>query len=277
MSRPWRFLLSPPGSGPWNMAFDEALVQSVQEGDLPIFRLYSWDPHTLSLGRFQKAELDLAPEGLTRTQMPVVRRMTGGGALYHGEDFTYSLACTQEDLGELNVKQSFRLLCTFLVETWREMGWEAGFALDLDPKALDLGVKTPVCFAGREEYDILVRSSKSHLFQKLGGNAQKRLRHVIFQHGSVPIRQDWERLSQCLTPKARPLELPSTDLASLGWDGVPLDVFTQFKKHFFKALNRNSVPWEPGESFIHEVQRLETHKYRDSQWTFEGRENNEGW
>ncbi len=275
MPRTWRFLLSPPASGPRNMAIDEALVQSVQAGGLPIFRLYSWDPHTLSLGRFQKASEDLDPEGLVHTQMPVVRRMTGGGALYHGEDFTYSLACTQEDLGELNVKQSFRLLCTFLVETWRGMGWDAGFALDLDPQALDLGVKTPVCFAGREEYDILVRSSKTQFFQKLGGNAQKRLRQVIFQHGSVPIRQDWERLRPCLTPKARPLELPSTDLASLGWQGSSSDVFTQFKQNFFKALNRNYVPWEPGEGFIHEVHRLETHKYRDHPWTFEGKENND--
>lgn len=258
------------------MAFDEAMVASVANGGSPIFRLYSWEPFTLSLGRFQKAREDLDPAGLQMVKMPLVRRMTGGGALYHGADFTYSLACTQEDLGNLTVKESFRLLCGFLVDTWKALGWEAGFARDLDAGAPDLGVKTPVCFAGREELDILVRTDTSQPWKKLGGNAQKRLRHlgkeVIFQHGSVPIKNDWPRLNACLQPQARPQGEPSSDLTSLGWSGDRSQVESLFGEGFFRNLGVQGVNWEPDEGFLSETRRLASIKYENGSWTMDGLE-----
>lgn len=269
---PWRLYLSGPGNGAWNMAVDEALVQSVQAGEPPVLRLYSWDPHTLSLGRFQNAPQDLDQDGLEKQGLPVVRRMTGGGALYHGEDFTYSLACRQSDIGDLSVKESFRKLCSFLVETWRSLGYQAGFAVDLDPDAGDLGVRTPVCFAGREEFDILVKHPGQPLWQKLGGNAQRRLHATIFQHGSVPIRNDWERLRSGLQDHAKPLGEPSTDLRSLGWAGDRKEVDNLYIEHFSRILGVTLVPWEPEEGFLAAAGKLFTEKYTAAAWTFGGRE-----
>lgn len=258
------------------MAFDEAMVKDVARGGSPIFRLYSWDPFTLSLGRFQKAREDLDTWGVQEMNMPLVRRMTGGGALYHGEDFTYSLACTQEDLGNLTVKESFRLLCSFLVDTWKDLGWEAGFARDIDAGAPDLGVKTPVCFAGREELDVLVRTGSSQSWKKLGGNAQKRLRHqgreLIFQHGSVPIRNDWKRLNACLQPSAKPVGEPSADLVSLGWTNPRSTVEDRFRHHFLRNLDIQAVNWEPEGSFLSDVRHLASIKYLNGSWTLDGLE-----
>jgi len=173
----------PPADGPTNMAIDEALLLSFEPGvSSPILRLYGWDPPALSVGRFQDVTATVDVTACRCYNVPVVRRVTGGGAIYHADELTYSIVCTPEQIPpSTSVKDSFRVLTGFLLHFYSDLGLEACYAADVCGSGEPLGVRTPFCFAGRESFDILIDG------RKIGGNAQRRNRTVIFQHGSIPI------------------------------------------------------------------------------------------
>jgi lipoate-protein ligase A len=180
----WRLIITPPLPGAENMAIDEALLRSFDPAtSLPLLRLYGWDPPALSLGRFQKAAEVLDLEHCRADGVPVVRRVTGGGVIYHADEMTYSLVCSPAQIPPAaSIKDSFRVLTSFLLSFYRSLGIDAAYALDTAPEGSRLGERTPFCFAGKESFDILANG------RKIGGNAQRRLKGVIFQHGSIPLQ-----------------------------------------------------------------------------------------
>lgn len=180
---PWRLIDNGLSNGRRNMAVDQALLSCFDPHcSRPVLRLYGWAPPAISLGRFQipGEVLDLAK--CAAAGVPVVRRITGGGALYHAEELTYALVCASPHLpGAASVKESFRLLTRFLLRFYALLGLDACYAVDHFPAGTRLGERTPCCFAGKESYDIMIEG------RKIGGNAQRRLKEVIFQHGSIPL------------------------------------------------------------------------------------------
>jgi lipoate-protein ligase A len=179
----WRIIDTGPLSGAENMAIDEALLRSFDPASSqPVLRLYGWEPPALSLGRFQKAAEVLDLERCRIDAVPVVRRITGGGVIYHADELTYSIICSPAQLPPAtSIKDSFRELTAFLLAFYRRLGLQAEYAVDAITDSTRLGEKTDFCFAGRETFDILVNG------RKIGGNAQRRLKEVVFQHGSIPI------------------------------------------------------------------------------------------
>ena len=165
------------------MAVDEALLLSFDPAaSLPILRLYSWSPPALSLGRFQDAALVLNIDKCRTAGIPTVRRITGGGVIYHADELTYSIVCAPRHIPSTpSIKDSFRVLTSFLLTFYKNLGLDACYAADTC-NGQRLGGRTAFCFAGKETYDILVKG------KKIGGNAQRRLKEVIFQHGSIPLR-----------------------------------------------------------------------------------------
>jgi len=184
-STPWRLIETGSLPGAENMAIDEALLACFTPGAaLPILRLYGWNPPAFSCGRFQKPEevINLARSRADGVQ--VVKRVTGGGVIYHAEELTYSLVCPTGFIsGSRSVKEAFFQLTSFLVKFYRRVGLDACYAVDHYSGGKRLGERTPLCFAGVESCDILING------RKIGGNAQRRLKNVIFQHGSLPLRQ----------------------------------------------------------------------------------------
>jgi lipoate-protein ligase A len=180
----WRLIDTGPLSGPENMAIDEALLACFLPGSsLPVLRLYGWAPPAFSHGRFQQPEQILRTRRCREDGIPVVRRITGGGVIYHQEELTYSLVCPVTALPDSrNVKGAFFHLTAFLLDFYRRLGLAPCHAVDYRDDR-PLGVRTPVCFAGTESCDILLGG------RKIGGNAQRRLKEVVFQHGSIPLRQ----------------------------------------------------------------------------------------
>jgi len=167
------------GSAAWNMAVDEALLKNFDEGDLPIFRIYGWEP-ALSLGRFSDARKNINIQRLKQKELAFVRRMTGGGILVHGGDLSYSILLPRGLLTDIGVKESYRHLCRFLIKLYERLGLKAEFASDMK---LD-GHKSEICLAGIEAYDIAIDG------KKMGGNAQRYTKTGLFQHGSIPISID---------------------------------------------------------------------------------------
>jgi lipoate-protein ligase A len=180
---PWRFIDSGPLDGAANMAVDEALLACFDpEKSQPLLRIYGWEPPALSLGRFQKSAEVLDRERCGRARVPVVRRITGGGVIYHTGEITYSLVCAPSHIPPaVSIRESFRVLTSFLIRFYDKIGLDARYAVDHFPAGTKLGERTGFCFAGKENYDIVIDG------KKIGGNAQRRLKDVIFQHGSIPV------------------------------------------------------------------------------------------
>ena len=157
-----------------NMAIDEALLSSYEENNASIFRLYSWE-NSFTIGVSQKFEnypITLDYNG------NYAKRITGGGVLFHGHDLSYSLVIPTKLLSTFNIKESYEKICTFLLNFYKKLGLDAKYVKDSDDFKLS---KSEYCQVGFEAYDILVNG------KKIGGNAQRRTKKAIFQHGSIPI------------------------------------------------------------------------------------------
>ena len=179
----WYLLHSGPGDYAYNMALDEALLNSAPRLGHPVLRFYSWTEPAVSFGYFQKyADI----ERMTPLR-PLVRRPTGGGLVPHDADWTYSLAFPTGDAWySLTATESYRR-----VHEWIQ----AAFAgLDLSTTLAPACSKSlpGQCFQGYEMFDVLWRG------QKIAGAAQRRTRAGLLIQGSVQPRQltlaraDWQ-------------------------------------------------------------------------------------
>ncbi|MDA3792231.1 MAG: lipoate--protein ligase family protein [Elusimicrobia bacterium] len=183
----WRYLGSGPAGGKYNMDRDRDLFQNFNPSkERPVFRIYSWSPPAVSLGKFQKAEDVFDSVNFKKTGIPVVRRLTGGGAIYHGNEITYSMVFPREMIKEYSVKESYRIICGFLIGFYRKLGYKAEYAA-VEKNNNSRGESSGLCFKGQEKYDILIDG------KKIGGNAQKRTRKKVFQHGSIPLDIDYKQ------------------------------------------------------------------------------------
>ncbi len=161
------------------MAKDRALLEAFLEDEIPVFRLYSWEK-SVTIGASQTFEACIALDPtLEAYRNHHAERMTGGGILYHGDDLSYSLILPSSMMQGLSVKESYEKITGFLLDFYQALGLDAHWAKD-DP-SITL-VSDPFCQVGFEPYDIIIQG------HKVGGNAQKRTRMAIFQHGSVPLR-----------------------------------------------------------------------------------------
>jgi lipoate-protein ligase A len=188
--RQWRILYDRPLSGRWNMALDEAILESVGRGDaLPTLRLYAWEPACLSLGISQHAS-DVDFDELATHGWDLVRRPTGGRAILHTDELTYSVALPISDpIAQLDIVESYRALSAVLMAALDALGaqTQAGRRSDTAPRR-----PGPVCFEVPSHYEITVEG------RKLIGSAQVRKSSGILQHGSLPLWGDLGRICDAL-------------------------------------------------------------------------------
>lgn len=266
LCRSWRLIESGLLSGAENMAIDEALLNSFDPiSSSPVLRLYGWSPPALSLGRFQKAGEVLELERCISSGVSVVRRITGGGVIYHADELTYSIVCAPHQIPPTSsVKDSFRVLTTFLLEFYRRLGLVSGYAVDEGSQNHCLGQRTAFCFAGRETFDIVVKG------RKMGGNAQRRLKNVIFQHGSIPLLNHAPLGLSFLKERVPDLAKGAGCLAECGIS-MERDRLLQ---HLVAAFETSfGVYLQPDELSAHELQsaeRLCSMKYTSDRWNLEG-------
>jgi lipoate-protein ligase A len=190
----FQLLLDPPAAGVWNMAVDEALLEAAAAAGQCTLRFYQWAEPTLSLGYFQ-AYADREQHAASR-HAAVVRRTSGGGAIMHDFDVTYSLAVPEHHALAANRLRTYKVVHNALIEVLAGLGIEASlFAPSdtagpsggttglLDNCGTDPVTRTPrepfLCFQRRAPGDVLVRG------EKIAGSAQRRCRGAVLQHGSV--------------------------------------------------------------------------------------------
>ena len=169
-----RLIVDEPARGSWNMAVDEALLQWAGTGSGAALRFYQWDEPTLSLGYFQRYEARGAHPSVF--DLPVVRRTTGGGAIVHHRELTYSFVTPVRNRFASGIQGFVRQFHDSLIATLEEYGIEA--TLCGDAKAQP-DSEPFLCFQRRSSLDILVNNAK------VAGSAQRRRRSALLQHGSV--------------------------------------------------------------------------------------------
>jgi len=171
----FRLIVSKQGSSKENMATDESLLKNFENDDLPILRLYTWDENSSTIGISQNIE---SYDFLENQKEKVAKRITGGGILFHGHDISYSLIIPTHILSTLSIKKSYEYICQFILNFYKNLDLDVCYAKDNEKIKLS---KSEFCQVGFEAYDILVNG------QKIGGNAQRRTKKAIFQHGSIPL------------------------------------------------------------------------------------------
>ena len=176
-----RVIVDVAGRPPWwQMALDEAILEGVAGGGSPpTLRLYVFSPSSVSIGLFQRLEDAVNLEEAERLGIPVVRRFTGGGSVYHDEDgeLTYSIALPARGAFS-GVEESYRVICTALAEALRALGVDAQYS---------------------PPNDIVVRG------RKVSGNAQARRRGALLQHGTILYNTDLDMMERLLRAPAAKL------------------------------------------------------------------------
>jgi lipoate-protein ligase A len=182
----WRLIVTPPAPGAWNMAVDEAIAAHAGRGGVPpTLRFYQWQPACVSLGRHQPlADIDLAR--CADLGYDVVRRPTGGRAILHTDELTYSVAGPQDHpILAGAVLDSYLRLSQGLLAGLERLGLRVAKAPPSNRASADAG---PVCFEVPSAYEIVAGG------KKLVGSAQSRRQGWVLQHGTLPLVGDITRL-----------------------------------------------------------------------------------
>jgi lipoate-protein ligase A len=187
----WRVIVdAAPRTGAWNMALDEAVMDAVAAGQSPpTLRFYQWKPPCLSLGKRQL--LDGVDFAACRAEgVDVVRRATGGWAILHTDELTYSIAVRPDDPRAAGaILDAYRTLSQGLLAGLRLLG-VAAVMNPVTPGSIHNA--SAACFEVPSAYEITVGE------RKLIGSAQVRPGGRVLQHGSLPLRGDIARVARYL-------------------------------------------------------------------------------
>jgi lipoate-protein ligase A len=265
----WRLLITPPAPGAWNMAVDEAILEAVGAGKMrPTLRLYAWVPPCLSLGYAQPIE-DVDLTALKERNWDIVRRPTGGRAILHTDELTYSvIGPLDEPRLAGSLLKSYHVLSSALLDALHILGAQAHASPEsaLSPGASNQG---PVCFEVPSNYEITVDG------KKLVGSAQARRKEGVLQHGSLPLEGDLGRITQVLKfddeqgrqeAAERIWQRATTMERALGQRVEWQSAAQAFVKGFERTLNLEILPSPLTQDETQAAQRLMEEKYSTPAW-----------
>ena len=189
-AREWRLIPFGAYSPSLNMAIDEAIFKLMAGNKLPpTLRLYSWNPPALSIGYFQNTESPLIKEYLKRGY-PLVRRPTGGLAVLHKDEMSYSMVGTfARDGFPVSRQEAYKKAHESIRKALNDLGFEVNLY-----EGKEFGYKGDLCSSSWIAYDIILRGK-----DKIGGSAQRTNGAVLLQHGSISLPEELNR--GCLREK----------------------------------------------------------------------------
>jgi len=192
----WRFVDTGPGDPFFNMALDEAIARTVACGQAPpTIRVYSWRPAAVSIGYAQRAQQVIDLKKCARHGVPVVRRLTGGRAVLHQREVTYSVIAGRRQWGSADsVTGIYKRIGLALVAGLQTLGIDAELSRPRQDRTRPprrSGDAHP-CFSSAGRYEVMVGE------RKLIGSAQRWLEDAVLQHGSVLLGAEHSRLAELL-------------------------------------------------------------------------------
>ena len=252
------------------MAADEAILEHIHRGaSAPTLRLYSWDPPCLSLGYAQPfGDVDMAR--LKNHGWEVVRRATGGRAILHTDELTYSVTgSAEETILTGGVLESYNRIAQALLHAVQELGLPVEMEEHAGPVPNGSNLN-PVCFEVPSTYEITVQG------KKLIGSAQARKREGVLQHGSLPLFGDLTRICDALvfkdesarqSAKGRLIAHATTVESVLGrrvdWETAAQAFVRGFEAQLGLCFERGDV----SQSERKRTEELVKEKYGHSSWT----------
>jgi lipoate-protein ligase A len=205
----WRLLGPEDGPGAWQMAVDVALLESIRAGvSGPVVRFYRWTPPCVTLGKFQPVAANVRLDACRQLGIEVARRPTGGRAILHAHEVTFSFLVAERALpaAGTSIMESYRVFGAAISAGLQGMGLPVELVdrqaaiRNGDPSAVG-SVGNPACFAAKARCDLMIDG------RKLIGSAQLRRDSVILQQNSLPLtidfaqwgevfwRSDWEQVA----------------------------------------------------------------------------------
>jgi lipoate-protein ligase A len=221
-----------------NMAIDEVLIENI--GDAPILRLYGWRPAAVSIGYFQSIREEVDLEKCSKIGVDVVRRLTGGGAVLHENELTYSFITKQYPQ---NIMESYRWICETIVISIKRLGFDASFV--------------PL-------NDIVVKG------KKVSGSAQTRRKGVLLQHGTLLLGVDVDKMFCVLKVPSekfkdkiiKDVKERVTSLAGTTFEEMASSLKTTFATKFDAKLLADTMSTEE----INHAKWLAERKYNSRGW-----------
>ncbi|MBD3164292.1 octanoyltransferase [Candidatus Woesearchaeota archaeon] len=267
-----------------NMAVDEALLSS----ELPVLRFYRWKPAALSIGYFQHIG-QINKQFCRNNSIDIVRRITGGNAVLHNNELTYSFIIDEKEMPK-GVTESYKKIAQGLLNGLRNLGLDAAMNKDIAH-----GEKSMLCFSEPSWYEIVVNK------KKIIGSAQKRIKGKLLQHGAILVDIDIKKYANCFNNCSGEIikklhgrmacirqELEKFGLASLSRDCRPQGAgqglrsnpskpmhakffYESLKKFLVGGFEKTGIEFERSELSETEqelAQRLNNEKYSSGKWNF---------
>jgi len=265
----FRLIIDGPSNAGGNMARDETLLRSVMAGGSPpAVRFYTWKPPGLSVGYLQRIRKEVDIGMCKKHGIDYVRRLTGGKAVLHDDELTYSMVIpvNHRKMRGPGVVDSYRTISEALVMGLALCGIQCKMAPKKSTKAKKDG--TSVCFDTPSVYEVMAGG------KKIIGSAQTRDRGIILQHGSVPIDWDTDKLFDVTG-----ISMEQRDEYSNYFEGIATtvsgelgcriefdDLVPCFVRGFEEVFGVELMPSEYTEEEKEMVERLEREKYGNDEW-----------
>jgi len=246
----WRLLLTGFNDAFTNMSIDESILIHRSKNEVPsTVRLYGWSPPAVSIGYFQSLEEEVDLNKCGEFGIDYIRRITGGGAVFHDKEVTYSCVAPENDpLIPSDILGSYRKICAGIVQGLSKLGIESSFV--------------PL-------NDIITNG------RKISGNAQTRKFHTILQHGTILIDTDVEKMFSLLKVPSEKLRDKLikhvkdrvTSINAILGRKVDFDkVCDVLAEGFKEALDVELVKGKLSESELKLSQKIAKERYRNREW-----------
>lgn len=271
--RPWRLLPFACLRASENMAEDEAIfLLSRDRISAPTIRFYAWFAPAVSMGRFQRIDRDIELAACRKQSVDIVRRPTGGRAVFHEHDLTYAVVAREQCDGfPSDILGTYCIISRCLIRALAELGMEARMAEE--GRKLPVTPAEAACFSMPSRYELLVRG------RKICGSAQVRSHGSFLQHGSLLLAFDALRTGQLLRPHSEGRDQQIAHLresvTSLSDEGATLpdmEALCRIMKTGFEValgVRLEEGTLTPEEEALKE--RLLRDKYTNDQWNLRGR------
>jgi len=228
-----------PGS--WNMALDEVLLTNCIDDNTPILRLYGWSPAAVSIGYFQSMDEEVNVDKCNDLGIEVVRRMTGGGAVLHQSELTYSFITKTYPM---NILASYQLICDAVVMGINKLGFRSMYV--------------PL-------NDILVNN------KKVSGNAQTRKNNTLLQHGTILLNVDFDKMFSVLnvpSEKVKDKMLEDVKSRVMALNKTFEEVAYNLKESFSEKFNAQFILGGLTDKEKKDTKKLASEKYSAYQWNW---------
>ena len=241
-----RVILDPPYAGARNMSLDQAILESVDTLKKPTLRFYSWSPATLSLGYFQ--QLESRHNHRASSEIEIVRRASGGGAIVHNHELTYSVTLPSSDRWSKKNTDVYRIVHDGIIRVFETLGVKL--------ESFDKEVHTPpetsndfLCFKRRTDGDLICQGFK------VVGSAQRRAKNALLQHGSILLAQS------TYAP-----ELPG--ISDLQGSPIEVDEFlTSLCDEICRRLNFMGEKGQYSSDELNLARQIEQNRFANANWT----------